>query len=110
MSIGNYNTEQKNNYNQLNVGEIRIKFLLDHIEQLFQQALEKFEEQKSAERPPLSIQDLATKFQVSKATVHNWINRGIITGKKLGKGRFFDEMEVKKALDKYNFTKANRIL
>ncbi|WP_198170103.1 helix-turn-helix domain-containing protein [Mucilaginibacter arboris] len=51
----------------------------------------------------LDIGELAAKFTVSKQTVHNWIKRRIITGKKMGKGRFFSVREVEESLEKKGF-------
>lgn len=51
----------------------------------------------------LDIGELAEKFKVSKQTVHNWIKRRIITGKKMGKGRFFSVREVEESLEKKGF-------
>jgi transcriptional antiterminator len=51
----------------------------------------------------LDIGELAEKFKVSKQTVHNWIKRRIITGKKMGKGRFFSVREVEESLEKTGF-------
>jgi len=51
--------------------------------------------------PLLSIQEVAVRFKVTKATIHNWIKRGIITGKKMGKGRYFDEKEVRDSIDRF---------
>ena len=48
--------------------------------------------------PLLSIQDVADKFGVCKATVHNWIKLNYISGEKMGKGRYFDEQEVRQAM------------
>ena len=42
----------------------------------------------------LTISDIAKRFKVSKATIHNWLNRGIINGIKVGKNRYFTEDEI----------------
>jgi len=42
----------------------------------------------------LTIGDIAKRFKVSKATVHNWMARGIIKGVKVGKNRYFTEDEI----------------
>ena len=52
-------------------------------------------------QPPLSIGQVALRYGVVKATVHNWINDGIITGFKIGKGRFFDLSEIEIGLKDY---------
>ena len=36
-----------------------------------------------------TISDIAKRFKVSKATVHNWLGRGIIKGVKVGKQVFY---------------------
>lgn len=53
-----------------------------------------FKELEEKAQPPLSIAQVAKRYGKSKATVHNWINRGLITGFKMGKGRFFDVGEL----------------
>lgn len=40
------------------------------------------------------IEGLGKKFDVSKTTIHNWIKRGWIKGKKVGKARFFDQSDI----------------
>ena len=42
----------------------------------------------------LTIGDIAKRFKVSKATVHNWMGRGIIKGVKVGKNRYYTEDEI----------------
>lgn len=52
-------------------------------------------------QPPLSIGQVAKRYGKSKATVHNWINRKLITGFKMGKGRYFDVSEIEMGLKDY---------
>jgi excisionase family DNA binding protein len=85
------------------------KIIKDFIKEAFNEHgndLKRAEELKS---PFLTIGDVAKRFKVTKATVHNWINRGIITGMKVGKNRYFTEEEVKKALTKYGFNRNDRL-
>jgi excisionase family DNA binding protein len=57
------------------------------------------EDKLKVQKPkPLNIQQIADRFEVSKATVHNWMKRGSISGFKMGKGRFFHLDEVEKSL------------
>jgi len=71
------------------------------IEKIFLRINAKIQETK----PLLTIPDIAKRFKVTKATIHNWIKREIITGTKVGKNRYFTEDEVKEALLKYGFIK-----
>jgi excisionase family DNA binding protein len=66
----------------------------------FKEELRRLEELKS---PLLTIGDVAKRFQVCKATVHNWIDRGVITGFKVGKNRYFTEEEVRNSLIRYGY-------
>lgn len=95
------------------VRELRLDYKVKFLEKIFKdfvkEALsEHRNELKKAEElknPLLNIDDIAKRFKVTKATIHNWINRGIITGMKVGKNRYFTEEEVRAALSKYNFNK-----
>ncbi|HEY2582285.1 MAG TPA: helix-turn-helix domain-containing protein [Mucilaginibacter sp.] len=42
-----------------------------------------------------TITDIAKRFKVSKTTIHNWMQRGIIHGSKVGKNRYFTEEEIR---------------
>ncbi|MGN6638406.1 MAG: helix-turn-helix domain-containing protein [Mucilaginibacter sp.] len=53
----------------------------------------------------MTIQDICDRFSVCKGTVHNWKNRGLIVGKKVGKNRYFTEDEVRGALNQYGWSK-----
>jgi len=77
----------------------------DYVKEALCEWQEEQRQRNEQEKPLLNIEDLAKRFKITKATVHNWINRGIITGKKLGKNRYFTDDEVRKALTKYGFTK-----
>lgn len=89
--------------------DYKIKWLEKIIKDFFKESLAEFViEQKQIEdlkNPLLNIEDIAKRFKVCKATIHNWLNQGIITGKKVGKNRYFTEEEVSKALKKYGFDK-----
>lgn len=95
------------------IREIRTDYKIKWLERIFKdfvkEALTEFkEEQKKLEQlnePPLNINDIAVRFKVCKATIHNWINRGIITGNKVGKNRYFTFGEVRAALKQYGFDK-----
>jgi len=95
------------------IRELRVEYKIRWLEKIFKdfvkEALTEFkEEQKKLEQlnePPLNIDEIAKRFKVCKATIHNWINRGIITGNKLGKNRFFTYDEVRAALKQYGFDK-----
>ena len=58
---------------------------------------------KTLHTKPLSIQQLADRYEVSKATIHNWRKQKLITGFKMGKGRFFHIEEVEKNLTQYRY-------
>ena len=52
---------------------------------------------------PLSIAEVADRYGVSKATIHNWMKNGVVTGFKQGKGRFFYLDELEKNLTKFRY-------
>ncbi|GAC1314655.1 MAG: hypothetical protein NVSMB24_39530 [Mucilaginibacter sp.] len=52
---------------------------------------------------PLSIKDVAERYNVSKQTVHNWMKQGIIHGFKQGKGRYFYLHELDQKLTHYKY-------
>jgi excisionase family DNA binding protein len=90
-------------------GEYKIKWLETIFKDFVKEAIKEFvTEQKKLEElsnPLMKIADISKRFKVSKQTIHNWINRGIITGNKTGKNRYFTEEEVRQALTKYGFSK-----
>lgn len=60
--------------------------------------------QKQNDKPkPLSIAEVANRYDKSKATVHNWMKMGIIKGFKMGKGRFFHLEELEESLQHYRY-------
>ena len=89
--------------------EYKIKWFEVIIKDFLKEGIAEFvKEQKQLEElknPLLTIDDIAKRFKVCKATVHNWINRGIIIGMKVGKNRYFTEEEVRAALTKYGYNK-----
>ncbi len=88
------------------IRELRMDFKLQWLEQIikayFKESLQEFlTELKQAaeiEKPLLTIGDIAEKFKVSKATIHNWKNKGLIVGQKVGKNRYYTATEIDNAL------------
>ena len=84
------------------IRELRMDFKLKWMEQIMKQfftesmerLLLKLKYQANETKPLLTIPDIAKRFKVSKATIHNWINRGIIKGVKAGKNRYFTDDEL----------------
>jgi len=58
---------------------------------------------KHLDEKPLNIQQVAERYGVSKATIHNWMKQGIIVGFKQGKGRFFYLHELDQRLTRYKY-------
>jgi excisionase family DNA binding protein len=89
--------------------EYKIKFLEQIFKEFIKEAIDEFKEElqkkEDDKKPLLTIEDIARRFKVTKATIHNWINRGMLKGRKVGKNRYFMEDEVRHALMKYGFTK-----
>jgi transposase len=86
--------------------DIKSQNLREILREELKQLLEELKKTEKKVLPPLSIGQLAEHYDVSKATVHNWINRGLVTGFKMGKGRFFHLEEVEKSLTRYNHSDA----
>ncbi len=89
--------------------DVKFRYLEQILKEYFKEALrELFLEQKQREeidKPLMTIEDIAKKFKVTKATVHNWKNKGSIVGQKFGKNRYFTEDEVRKSMAKFGFSK-----
>ena len=89
--------------------DIKIEYLVEILEPIiekqFNKLLEAKRESEEQQKPLLTISDIALKFGVTKATVHNWRKRGSIVGQKFGKNRYFTEDEVRKSMARYGFTK-----
>jgi hypothetical protein len=90
-------------------GEYKFKWLEKIFKDYVKEALTEFSEElkklEESKNPLMTISDVVLRFKICKATLHNWINRGAITGTKLGKNRYFTEEEVREALKKYGFDK-----
>lgn len=95
------------------IRDLRLDYKIKWLEGIFKGFItEAFKEHRNElkrlevlKSPLLTIDDIAKRFKVCKATIHNWIKRGIITGVKVGKNRYFTEEEVTDALIKYGFNK-----
>ena len=85
--------------------DIKLRSLAIVLEPMVRAIIEEQRAKEIKESPLLTIEDIARKFKVTKATVHNWKKRGSIIGQKLGKNRYFTEEEVRKSLAKEGFTK-----
>ncbi|MDN3549330.1 helix-turn-helix domain-containing protein [Mucilaginibacter aquaedulcis] len=80
------------------------KILKDYVKEALREYLneqKKFEQQK---KPLMTIDDIARRFKVTKATVHNWMKKGSIAGQKFGKNRYFTEEEVQSSMAKYGYS------
>ena len=83
-----------------------LEFMLEPvIEKIFNRLVESKRKSEEERQPLMTIEDIARKFKVTKATVHNWKNKGSIVGQKFGKNRYFTEDEVKKSMAKFGFNK-----
>lgn len=80
------------------------KIIKDYIDEGLDRFVEKVRKLEQGKKPPLSIQQLADRYEVSKATVHNWMKQRLIIGFKMGKGRFFHIEEVEKSLSEYRYS------
>jgi DNA-directed RNA polymerase specialized sigma24 family protein len=87
--------------------DVQYALLEQVIKQCFKEVLQEVKNEKKEVRTDevylLKICDIAKRFKVTKSTIHNWINRGLITGRKLGKNRYFTEQEVIDALTSYGW-------
>lgn len=84
---------------------IKMKYLAELFKPVMMNLLKEIEAEEQNKEPLMTIGDIALKFKVSKATIHNWRKEGLITGHKVGKNRYFTEAEVSAALAKYNHHK-----
>jgi hypothetical protein len=79
--------------------DFKFRMMEKAIKQFFTESLEavllKQQDTKDGAKSLSTIPDIAKRFKVSKATVHNWINRGIVRGVKVGKNRYFTEEEIR---------------
>lgn len=83
--------------------DIRIEALREMLREEFRHIIKEMKEADNLKLPPLSIQQLADRYEVSKATVHNWRKQKLIEGFKIGKGRFFHIDEVERNLKQYRY-------
>jgi transcriptional antiterminator len=86
----------------------------DELKELIRSEVEKFRDvftvhireqnaDKQLDGKPLNIQQVAERYGVSKATIHNWMKQGIIEGFKQGKGRYFYLHELDQRLTRYKY-------
>ena len=66
--------------------EIRTEELRKMLGEELQKIIEEQKKVGKPNFPPLSIPQLADRYGVSKATVHNWMKKELIIGFKMGKG------------------------
>jgi len=82
--------------------DFRFRMMEKIIKQFFTESLEavllKQKDLAEGAKTLSTIADIAIRFKVSKATVHNWLNRGLISGVKVGKNRYFTEEEIRKVI------------
>lgn len=48
--------------------------------------------------------DLEEMFKVSRGTIHNWCNKGVLTCIKFGSKKYFDAVEIEELFKKYKQT------
>ncbi len=102
-----------NSKDQEIVRELKLDLKIRHLEQIIKEWLSEALDAREAKsklmqeesKPLLTIEDIAKKFKVTKATVHNWKNKGSIVGQKFGKNRYFTEDEVRTSMAKFGFSK-----
>ncbi|HTE01713.1 MAG TPA: helix-turn-helix domain-containing protein [Mucilaginibacter sp.] len=82
--------------------EVAFEDLRNLIKEEFAKAIQELKGLKQHTKP-LDIGQVAERYAVSKATIHNWIKQGIVTGFKQGKGRFFHMEELEENLTKYRY-------
>jgi excisionase family DNA binding protein len=79
--------------------DFKFRLLEKIIKQFFTESLEavllKKKDIEDGARSLSTIADIAKRFKVSKATVHNWMQKGTIRGVKVGKNRYFTEDEIR---------------
>lgn len=81
------------------------EIIKDCIKESIKDLIKEYKTTQESESPMLTIEDIARKFSVTKATVHNWKNKGSIVGKKFGKNRYFTEDEVRTSMAKFGYSK-----
>ena len=85
--------------------DFRFRMMEKIIKQFFTESLEavllKQKDLAEGTRTLSTIADIAIRFKVSKATVHNWLNQGLLSGLKVGKNRYFTEEEIRRVIILY---------
>ena len=108
-AINTSNMLSEHEKRQIGYFDLKVQYLEEMLEPIiekqFNKLLEAKRESEEQQKPLLTISDIAKKFGVTKATVHNWRKRGSIVGQKFGKNRYFTQDEVRKSMAKYGFTK-----
>jgi hypothetical protein len=89
--------------------EVAFEDLRKLIREEFTKAIQELKDLKQHAKP-LDIGQVAERYAVSKATIHNWIKQGIVTGFKQGKGRFFHMEELEKNLTRYGYLDSHELL
>lgn len=94
--------------------DLRVVFCYEDLKKLIQEQVALFRKEltiymgednkeKHLDTKPLNIQQVADRYGVSKATVHNWMKQEIIKGFKQGKGRYFYLHELDQSLTRYKY-------
>ena len=90
----------------------RVIIFIDEVKELIQNELTKFSEvaelfvkkreiEENWSEKPMTIKEVADRYGVSRQTVNEWMKKGLITGFKQGKGRYFYRHELDKGLRNY---------
>lgn len=86
------------------------KHLVETVRKCIKEEVEKLLQVYVDDKSPLlTIQELSVKLKVTKATIHNYLKKGLINGEKMGKNRYFKMAEVNEALKKYGYNEAHAI-
>ncbi|SDM99605.1 DNA binding domain-containing protein, excisionase family [Daejeonella rubra] len=104
VAIKNLNKMQSREYNDLE------KAILENIKICIREEVQKILQMHIEDKAPLlTIKELAEKLKVTKATIHNYLKKGLITGEKMGKNRYFEFRKVLEAMKKYGYHESNAI-
>ena len=85
--------------------DMQLEYLEEVFESLIERVIVKLQNRDNEKKPLLTIDDIARKFKVTKATIHNWKNKGSLVGQKFGKNRYFTEVEVEQSMAKFGYSK-----